>query len=148
MVQSFKKWTDSGLRCHIYSSGSVEAQKLLFKYSEHGDLTNYVTSYFDTVNAGPKLKSESYKVIAKELKAEPKSILFLSDNPGEIRAAKEAGLHAIVLVRPGNAPLSEELEKGDEEPWLVVKEFGAVQDWLHAESLTIDSKVILDQPNK
>jgi enolase-phosphatase E1 len=142
VVDVFKKWTGSGLKCHIYSSGSVEAQKLLFKYSEHGDLTAYLTRYFDTVNVGPKLKSESYKVIAKELMAEPEQILFLSDNPGEIRAAKKAGFHAIVLVRAGNAPLPEKLENDDEEPWLVVKEFGAVQDWLHAESLTMDTKVI------
>ena len=88
-------------------------------------------------------KCESYKKIAKELNAEPREILFLSDNPGEIRAAKDAGFNAIVLMRPGNADLPEKLEKNeDEEPWLVVKQFDAVQDWLHSQSLSMDSTVI------
>ena len=37
--EAFKRWKESGKSVHIYSSGSVEAQKLLFKYSSDGDLT-------------------------------------------------------------------------------------------------------------
>ena len=55
---------------------------------------------------------------------------------------KDAGLHAIVLVRPGNNPLPEKLEKDEEESWLVVKEFGAVQDWMNTVSLNMNSKII------
>jgi enolase-phosphatase E1 len=38
VVPALKEWTSSGLKVYIYSSGSVEAQKLLFKYSSEGDL--------------------------------------------------------------------------------------------------------------
>lgn len=97
----------------IYSSGSVKAQILLFKYTQDGgDLTSHLTSYFDTVNAGSKIIKESYNVIAKELGLEkqPESILFLSDNPKEVDAAIEAGFSAYIVVRPGNAPLPEGAE--------------------------------------
>lgn len=69
----------------IYSSGSVAAQKLLFRYTdipnlEDGDLTPYLKGYFDTVSAGLKQYPESYQKIAQETGIEPAYWLFLSDN--------------------------------------------------------------------
>ena len=43
-----KRWHNQGIRLYIYSSGSVYAQKLLFGYSEFGDLTPMFSGYFDT----------------------------------------------------------------------------------------------------
>lgn len=63
---------------------------------------------FDTVNAGPKLNETSYERIAEELGKGPTELLFLSDNVHEVRAAIRAGMHAVVVDRPGNAPLSEQ----------------------------------------
>jgi enolase-phosphatase E1 len=70
---------------YIYSSGSVFAQKLLFKYSVHGDLSAFISGNFDTVNAGLKTESGSYTIIFKDLQAKhglesPSEILFLTDN--------------------------------------------------------------------
>lgn len=103
----------------IYSSGSVPAQKLLFKHTQDPknegdvlDLTKYLNKYYDTVNAGAKIDDGSYIKIAKDLKVEnPSDILFLSDNPKEVDAAKKAGLQSYIVVRPGNAPLPEGSEK-------------------------------------
>jgi enolase-phosphatase E1 len=36
--KAFNLWTSKGKKVYIYSSGSVEAQKLLFGYSVDGDL--------------------------------------------------------------------------------------------------------------
>ena len=36
--KAFEQWTNNGKKLYIYSSGSVEAQKLLFGNTEHGDL--------------------------------------------------------------------------------------------------------------
>lgn len=36
---TMEKWQKQGLKIYIYSSGSVEAQQLLFKYNEKGDMT-------------------------------------------------------------------------------------------------------------
>jgi enolase-phosphatase E1 len=98
---------------YIYSSGSVAAQKLLFKYCKDIkggptlDLTSVLSGYFDTINAGPKTEKSSYDTIQRQLKNSPaqNTILFLSDNPTEIVAAKQAGWQTIVALRPGNAPI-------------------------------------------
>ena len=38
VVPSIRSWRRHGLKVYIYSSGSVEAQKLLFGYSVEGDV--------------------------------------------------------------------------------------------------------------
>lgn len=38
VVPSIRSWRECGLKVYIYSSGSVEAQKLLFGYSAEGDV--------------------------------------------------------------------------------------------------------------
>lgn len=54
------------------------------------------------------MEAGSYHKIAKDMPHKPEDILFLSDNVKEVAAAHEAGMLAVVLDRPGNAPLSEE----------------------------------------
>jgi len=44
----FSKLCEQGKQISIYSSGSREAQMLLFKYSNHGDLRSFISCYFDT----------------------------------------------------------------------------------------------------
>ena len=43
--KALESWTDGGRKVYIYSSGSIEAQKLLFSHSQNNDLTK-VTSNF------------------------------------------------------------------------------------------------------
>lgn len=44
VVPAFERWIKQGYKIYIYSSGSVEAQKLLFGFSDKGDLlsVNYL----------------------------------------------------------------------------------------------------------
>ena len=94
----------------IYSSGSRAAQKLLFKHSNHGDLRQYLSCYFDT-SVGHKRTASSYQEIGLSLGVDSLSeILFVTDIFEEAEAAKEAGMDAIISVRPGNAPLLSEQE--------------------------------------
>ncbi|RKO94389.1 2,3-diketo-5-methylthio-1-phosphopentane phosphatase [Blyttiomyces helicus] len=105
VVPALERWTSSlGLDVYIYSSGSVEAQKLLFGWSEKGNLLKYFKGHFDTA-IGLKVEPVSYTRIAQEIGREPASILFLSDNVKEIDAALLAGYQAAIAFRPGNAPL-------------------------------------------
>jgi enolase-phosphatase E1 len=80
----------------------VLAQKLLFGYTDHGDLTPFISAHFDT-NIGHKRDPDSYSKISTELGFSPEDILFLSDIPEELDAASEAGLQTRLVVRPGNA---------------------------------------------
>lgn len=97
---SLKEWYDNKIELAIFSSGSVEAQKLIFKFANQGDLSNYLSAYFDTVT-GPKRETNTYKIIADQLQFPASSILFLSDIREELVAADEAGMQTIQLVRPG-----------------------------------------------
>lgn len=97
-VAAMRLWKDKGLTLAVYSSGSLEAQQLLYRYSDHGDLTGLFSGFFDT-RTGPKLEAASYAAIAAALRFQPREILFLSDLPGEITAARAAGLAATRIDR-------------------------------------------------
>jgi len=98
---AFERWDKEGRRVAIYSSGSMHAQRLLFQYSSVGDLTKWISAYFDTTS-GAKTEAASYSRIAEALGVEPQEILFLSDSPAEINAARSAGIDVRFVVRSGN----------------------------------------------
>lgn len=58
------------------------AQKLFFQHTdaEISDITAYISDYFDTVTAGPKVDVMSYKIITEKTGIKASSWLFLSDN--------------------------------------------------------------------
>ena len=98
-----RRWHDAGLALYVYSSGSVPAQKVLFGYSDHGDLTPLFSGYFDTTT-GPKREAASYAAIARAVGLEPGAIVFLSDVDAELDAARAAGLQTVRLLRPADTP--------------------------------------------
>jgi len=100
--QKLADWHAQGVRLYVYSSGSVYAQKLLFGYSDYGDLTPLFDGYFDT-RIGAKVDAGSYRRIVGELNVRPEEILFLSDIEKELDAARKAGMRTLWLVRE-NAP--------------------------------------------
>jgi enolase-phosphatase E1 len=98
-----QEWKASGLDLGVYSSGSVEAQQLLFRYSDFGDLSKLFTAFFD-IQAGHKRESDSYKYITSQLPFLAEEILFLSDIEEELDAAKTAGMETMQLVREDTIP--------------------------------------------
>jgi len=95
-------WNQAGLDLRVYSSGSVQAQKLFFGHTIAGNLLPLFRGHYDTTT-GPKKQSSSYTAIAAAFALPPQEILFLSDVPAELEAAKEAGLQTALVLRPGNA---------------------------------------------
>lgn len=93
-------WHKEGIKLYVYSSGSVHAQKLLFGYTEYGDLNRLFSGYFDT-RIGAKSETDSYSNIIKEIDVEAGDCLFLSDIKAELDAARHAGLQTCWLVREG-----------------------------------------------
>lgn len=100
---AFERWRDEGLVLAIFSSGSVLAQRLIFAHTNHGDLTPYLSAYFDTTT-GPKREAVSYRRIAEALGLETSEVLFYSDVAAELDAAREAGMQTALCVRDGEAP--------------------------------------------
>jgi len=105
---AFERWKSQGRTIAIYSSGSALAQKLLFKYTDHGDLAKYIDDYFDTTT-GAKRDAESYSKIADSLGLEPHDILFISDIPAELDAARSSGLQTALSIRQGNPEIAEDI---------------------------------------
>jgi enolase-phosphatase E1 len=97
-ARNLRKWTEQGLRLYVFSSGSVQAQKLIFGYSDFGDLTSLFSDYFDT-NIGNKREAVAYRQIAKKIAVPAGDVLFLSDIKEELDAARAAGMQTIQLVR-------------------------------------------------
>jgi enolase-phosphatase E1 len=103
VAPALERWRRAGLKISIFSSGSALAQKLLFAHTEVGDLTGFISNYFDTT-VGSKTDVESYRLIATALGLTASEVLFISDVVVELDAASAAGMQAILCERPGNQP--------------------------------------------
>lgn len=99
-VDALKHWHQDGYQLFVYSSGSIQAQRLIFGCSEAGDLTPLFSGYFDTTS-GPKREAQSYANITQAIEVEAAQILFLSDIVEELEAARVAGMATCGLAREG-----------------------------------------------
>jgi enolase-phosphatase E1 len=96
--RALERWRSGGRVIAIYSSGSVLAQRLLFRHSTAGDLTRFIHCYFDTT-VGQKRSADSYRRIAKVMDQAPGDLLFVSDVQQELDAAREAGMRTALCDR-------------------------------------------------
>jgi enolase-phosphatase E1 len=96
--ESLRRWHERGLKLYVYSSGSVEAQKLIFGHTTHGDLTPLFSGYFDT-RVGGKREAASYRTILRDTGLSGPDVLFLSDVGEELDAARAAGMKTCQLLR-------------------------------------------------
>ncbi len=99
---AFERWRRKKQIICIYSSGSVLAQQLLFRSTSAGDLTAYISVFFDT-RVGAKAERESYRKIAGSFPYPIQQFLFISDAAKEIEAARAAGMQVLLCVREENA---------------------------------------------
>jgi enolase-phosphatase E1 len=105
-VAALHRWHAAGVPIHVYSSGSVPAQKLYFGHTADGDLLPLFAGFFDTTS-GPKREADSYRRIAAAIGMPAQDILFLSDIDAELDAAGAAGL-ATAWVRRDGTPAPHE----------------------------------------
>lgn len=115
VVHAFHRICDRGDQISIYSSGSRQAQRLLFQYSSHGDLRSFISSYFDPSVVGGKREVASYQQIALSLGVDLDGfndqhlcpeLVFVTDVVEEAEAACQAGFDVLLSIRPGNAMVS------------------------------------------
>jgi enolase-phosphatase E1 len=99
---ALRNWKGLGLELYVFSSGSVEAQKLLFRHTEAGDLKPLFSGWFDT-RTGKKTDPAAYRAISAVIGEPGESILFLSDTLAELDAARAAGLETCAVDRDGAA---------------------------------------------
>jgi enolase-phosphatase E1 len=108
----FNIWSSADIPVYVYSSGSVQAQRLYFQYCEQGDMRKFFRGHFDT-EIGAKIDVQSYAKIAKQIGANASEIVFVSDVVQELEAAATAGMRVIWMARPDN----ELLKKQDLSTW-------------------------------
>ncbi len=88
---------------YVYSSGSVAAQDLYFRYSKFGDLRSWFAGFFDTTT-GPKKEAESYRAVSERIGAPVGQIVFFSDSVEELDAAATAGMSVVQICRDEPGP--------------------------------------------
>lgn len=93
----------ANIRIYSFSSGSVDAQKLLFSHTDAGNLTDKFSGHFDT-RTGNKLDKQAYSNICNTISLKPKQLVFISDNIDELKAADSAGLNTVWLNRGESKP--------------------------------------------
>jgi enolase-phosphatase E1 len=91
-------WRAAGARVAIYSSGSAEAQRLLFGHTTEGSLLPQLDAFFDTT-VGAKREPGAYSAIAAALAVAPGDVCFCSDIAAEIDAAVAAGMRGVWITR-------------------------------------------------
>ncbi|KAF2688411.1 enolase-phosphatase E1 [Lentithecium fluviatile CBS 122367] len=115
VIPTLEAWKNAGKTLVIFSSGSVQAQLQFFSVVEDGqttkDLKPLFAAHFDPTIAGSKLEKDSYAKICTALGQEPNRVTFLTDNVKEAEAADDAGVHAVLVDRPGNAALSADVRE-------------------------------------
>lgn len=104
VAPAFERWKRQDRGIAIFSSGSIQAQRLLFRHSTAGDLTPWIDAHFDTTT-GPKGAGASYERIAAVLHKPASRLLFVSDVVAELDAARLAGMSTSLCVR-GTEPLA------------------------------------------
>jgi enolase-phosphatase E1 len=102
-AMALRGWHAQGIALYVYSSGSVAAQKLLFRFSSVGDLTPLLRGYFDTT-VGAKTDPGSYRRIVAEIGAQSGDILFLSDSVSELDTAGSIGMRTVCVQRDDRPP--------------------------------------------
>ena len=103
VAPALERWQRQGIDVAIFSSGSVQAQRDLFRTTTAGDLSRFIRANFDTTT-GPKGVAQSYARIAAALERSPSEMLFVSDVGAELDAAQAAGMRTAVCVRTPASP--------------------------------------------
>ncbi|KAI5643119.1 enolase-phosphatase E1 [Phthorimaea operculella] len=87
-------------KVYIYSSGSVQAQKLLFGQSSAGDLLKFIDGHFDTA-VGGKQEAASYTNIVEKIGCKADEILFLTDIVKAVGGKQEAASYTNIVEKIG-----------------------------------------------
>ncbi len=114
VAPALRAWHRAGVRLAVYSSGSEQAQRLIFGHSEAGNLVPLFEAFHDT-RIGAKRDPAAYAELLRRQEVAPERTLFLSDMEAELDAAAGSGLLTCQLVRaedgtrPGNIhPVAED----------------------------------------
>lgn len=99
-LRNLRNWKERGLGIYGFSAGAAYAQKLLFGFSEYGDVSGIFDDFFDT-NVGSKEDPTAYQSIATSIGLNPAEVLYIADSREELDAARQVGMYTVWVVREG-----------------------------------------------
>lgn len=97
-VRALREWEACELDLYVYSSGSIQAQKLIFGCPETGDLGPLSSGYFN-ITSRPERGSASYARTAGAIGLPAAEILFLSDVLQELDAVHDTSMRTLSPAR-------------------------------------------------
>jgi enolase-phosphatase E1 len=100
VLPALARWRAAGEPVAVFSSGSVEAQRLLFGHTRQGDLLEHFVGFFDTT-MGSKKEPGAYLRIAERCGVAAREVTFYSDVTAELDGALAAGMRTAWVVREG-----------------------------------------------
>jgi len=98
VLQAFARWRSQGRALYIYSSLSVQEQRLFFSYAP-GNISGKLFSGMYDTQIGEKKYPISYEKIAASMGYYTRDILFLTDNIEDAVTASSTGMQVIILDR-------------------------------------------------
>lgn len=102
VARNVKKWKAEGIKIYIFSHAWVNTQRLFMKKTNHGELFSYIDGFHDTHEHGSITDPSSYQKLVSVMGTSPADTLFLTKGVSEGRAAKQAGIHAILVISHGH----------------------------------------------
>lgn len=101
-----EQWNGESIKLYIISSVSKDEIKLFLKHTTYGDLTKYITDYFDD-SIGKRIDKETYLKIAERIPCDIKHLAFITDSGKEAKIATQAGAESLLILRPKNYQIRE-----------------------------------------
>ena len=97
---------------YVLSNGWALASKRFLSQTNHGDLNELITDYFDS-DLGQLTDKSTYQKVLEQIKESAENVLFLTKNAREGQAALSAGLSVVLVMthRRNIEKLSDEEKK-------------------------------------
>lgn len=98
VARNIRKWKGQGIRVFLFSHAWVVVQQLFMAKTNHEPLSAFIDGYFDNRTLGPMEQAQSFRMLMNNIKVPAGEVIFLTKGVAEGRAAKEAGIHSILVI--------------------------------------------------
>jgi enolase-phosphatase E1 len=105
VVPLLRMLVSDGIKVFSYSANSIDSQKMLFSFSNQGDINELFVGHFDS---STDRSSDRFTNIAAKIEQRTTEILYLTHSHTEANAANESGMKTCLVLREGNEPVSDE----------------------------------------
>lgn len=112
------EWGKADVPIYSYGWGLVSDRRMIFKYSEFGDLSSLFKGHFDRTD-GDLSSPDSFLAIAEKINISPLFCTCIATTTTTLQAAQDAGMDVVLLDRSGAGV-------GKDESYPIVKSFDEI----------------------